>query len=146
MALNLLASILGIVLSVRFYDIFFETFPFIGFGSDGLGRVLSFIVVLSIISFILSFGFKFLAKILKIITSLPIISFFNRLMGGVFGLLQGLFIIGAILLVLSHYAFLDSLLNFVISNSEISPAFIKAVYWVKPFLPEAFKVIQSAVI
>lgn len=146
MALNLLASILGIILSIKFYEVFSETFPFLGFGSNGLGKVISFIVVLSIISFVLSFGFKLLAKVLKIITSLPIISFFNRLMGGLFGLLQGLFIIGAILFVLSHYAFLDKFLNLIISNSEISPVFIKAVYWLKPFLPDALKILQSALI
>ncbi|HNV12571.1 MAG TPA: CvpA family protein [bacterium] len=146
MALNLLASILGIILSIKFYDAFYELFPFIGFGSDSLGKVISFIVVLSIISFILSFGFKLLGKILKIITSLPVISLANRLAGGAFGLIQGLFIIGAILFVLSYYAVLNGLLNFVISNSEISPVFIKAVYWLKPFIPEALKVLQSAII
>jgi uncharacterized membrane protein required for colicin V production len=146
MALNLLASILGIILSIKFYEVFFDIFPFLGFGSSGLGKVISFIVVLSIISFVLSYGFKLLAKVLKIITSLPIISFFNRLIGGFFGLFQGLFIIGAILFVLSHYAFLDKFLNLIVANSEIAPVFIKAVYWLKPFLPEALEILQSALI
>lgn len=145
MILNLIASILGIILSIKFYDVFYELFPFIGFGSDPLGRVLSFIIVLSIISFILSFGFKVLAKILKIITSLPIISFVNRLGGGAFGLIQGFFIIGSILFVLSHYSVLSPLLEFVVSNSEVSPFFIKMVYWLKPFVPEAWGVLQGVI-
>lgn len=142
MALNLIASILSIILSIKFYNYVYEFFPFLGFGSDGLGRVISFVLTLAIISFILSFAFKFLAKVLKIVRFLPIVSTLNRLLGGVFGLIQGSFIIGAILLLLSHYAFLSGLIDLLKANSEIAPVFIKAVYWLKPFLPEVFENIQ----
>ncbi|PKM91376.1 hypothetical protein CVU82_02150 [Candidatus Falkowbacteria bacterium HGW-Falkowbacteria-1] len=145
MALNLLASVLGIILAIKFYSVFYDIFPFVGFGSEGIGKTLSFIIVLSIFSFILSFGFRLIAKILKIVTSLPIISLANRLAGAVFGLIQGLFILGSILFVLSHYAFLNYFLNFVISDSSISPILIKAVYWIEPFVPETLRLLQSMI-
>lgn len=145
MALNLIASILGIILAIKFYPVFYNFFPFIGFGSNALGNVLSFVIVLSIFTYILSFGFKLIAKALKIITSLPIISFANKLAGAGFGLFQGLFIIGSILFVLSYYSFLNYFLDYIISNSELSAIFIKAVYWLTPLIPEALKLVQEMI-
>ena len=143
MVLNLLSSVLGIILSIKFYEPLYDVFPAIGFGSDALGKTLSFLLILSLASFVLSFGLNIVAKVLKIITSLPVVSIFNRLAGGVFGLVQGLFVIGAILFVLSHYAIFSSWLDFAITNSELTPIFVKTVYWIKPFLPEALKLVQS---
>lgn len=145
MVLNLLASILGIILAIKFYSAFYDIFPFIGFGSEGLGKTISFIIALSVFSFILSFGFRLIAKVLKIVTSLPVISLANRVAGAFFGLIQGLFILGSILFVLSHYAFLNYFLNFIISDSSISPVLIKAVYWIEPFVPEALRLLQSMI-
>ena len=81
MILNLISSLLAIIISVNIYLQVYNLIPFIGFGSESLGKTLSFILVLAILAYLLGFVFKIIAKLLKIISSLPIISSFNRILG-----------------------------------------------------------------
>ncbi|MFA5420540.1 MAG: CvpA family protein [Patescibacteria group bacterium] len=143
MVLNLLSSVLAIIFAIKYYQTFYEFFPFVGFGSDSVGSFVSFILILTLSLYILSIGFKLLARVLKIISSLPIISFANKLAGAAFGLVQGLFILGAIFFFLSSYSFLNTFFDSIVSNSEISPFLIKAVVWIEPFVPEAIDAFRS---
>ena len=71
MVLHLIATVLSIIVSIRFYEKLYEYIPFIGFGSSAMGKVLSFIIILTVSSYILSLAFNLIAKVLKLITSLP---------------------------------------------------------------------------
>jgi membrane protein required for colicin V production len=145
MVLNLLSSVLAIIFAIKYYQIFYEFFPFVGFGSDSVGNFVSFVLVLSLSLYLISAGFKLLAKVLKVISAIPIISFVNRLGGAVFGLVQGLFILGAIFFFLSSYSFLNTFFDYIVSNSEISPFLITMVSWIEPFVPEAIDAFRSII-
>lgn len=145
MILNLGSSIISIIISVNIYLKVYELIPFIGFGSESLGKTISFILVLIILSYALSFAFKFAAKILKIITSLPIISFVNRFLGGILGLVQGLFVLGVIIFVMSRYAITNDFLNNLIVSSDVAPIFMGSINWITPLVPEALRLLDSAI-
>lgn len=145
MVLHLIATVLSIIVSIRFYEKLYEYIPFIGFGSSAMGKVLSFIIILTVSSYILSLAFNLIAKVLKLITSLPIISFVNRFLGGILGLLQGLFVLGAIVFIASRYTISDSFLNSLISGSQTAPVLLKIVSWVEPFVPDAIDAVSSVI-
>jgi uncharacterized membrane protein required for colicin V production len=145
MILNLGSSIISIIISVNIYLKIYEIIPFIGFGSESLGKTISFILVLIILNYALSFVFKFIAKILKIITSLPVISFVNRFMGGILGLIQGLFVLGVIIFVMSRYAITNDFLNNLVANSDVAPIFVGSINWITPLVPEALRLLESAI-
>ena len=145
MLLNLFSSILSIIISVHIYLKVYTLIPFIGFGSEGLGKTLAFILILAILNYLLSFVFKILAKLLKIISSLPIISSLNRILGGILGLLQGLFLLGMIIFVMSRYAITNDFLNTVVSSSDVAPVFMKSIAWLSPLVPQALRLLESVI-
>ncbi len=145
MILNLISSLLAIIISVNIYLQVYNLIPFIGFGSESLGKTLSFILVLAILAYLLGFVFKIIAKLLKIISSLPIISSFNRILGGILGFLQGLFILGMIIFVMSRYAITNEFLNNLVSNSDVAPVFMKSINWLSPLVPQALRLLDSVI-
>lgn len=145
MILNIISSILSIIIAVNLYLDFYNIFPFIGFKSESMGKTLSFIIVLVIVNFLLSLVFNIIAKVLKIITSLPVISFINRIFGGVLGLIQGFFILGVIVFVASRYAITNNFLNSLITGSDFAPFLLKIINWITPFIPTALKMLESAI-
>ncbi len=145
MILGILATILSIIISFKFFEQVYEWFPAIGFGSEALGKTLSFIIVLTLSSFVLNLAFNLIAKILKIITSLPLLSLANRILGALLGLIQGLFILGSIVFIAISYSFSNDLLSKIVEGSEIALFLIKAVSWAKPFVPTTIEAIESFV-
>lgn len=143
MILKLIATITAIIITVNVYIPVYETFPFIGFGSENLGKIISFIVILAIVNYLLSLIFGFIAKLLKIITSLPVVSFVNRVLGGILGLLQGLFILGVIIFVSSPFVLNSDFFNPLIAESSLAPMFLKVNVWISPFIPKALEMIDS---
>jgi membrane protein required for colicin V production len=146
MILHIISTVLSIIVSIKFYEQLYDLIPFIGFGSSAMGKVLSFIIILTVSSYILNLAFTFIAKILKVITSLPIVSFVNRFLGGVLGLIQGLFVLGAIVFIASRYSISNEFLNSLVGNSDVAPILIKVVSWVEPFIPTAIDTVEAVII
>ncbi|MFA5644335.1 MAG: CvpA family protein [Patescibacteria group bacterium] len=146
MILNLASTVVAIIISINLYLYFYDLVPFIGFGSESFGKMLSFLIVLIISNYLLSLVFQFIAKLLKIITSLPLVSFVNRLLGGGLGFLQGALILGVIIFMMSRYAITSALLNSLISKSDLAPIFVKAVSWLTPLIPEGLKMLESIIL
>jgi len=146
MILHIIATVLSIIISIKFFEALYDLIPFIGFGSSAMGKVLSFIIILTLSSYILNLAFTFIAKILKVVTSLPIISFVNRFLGGALGLVQGLFVLGAIVFIASRYSISNDFLSSLVGNSDVAPILIKLVSWVEPFIPTAISTVESVII
>jgi uncharacterized membrane protein required for colicin V production len=146
MTLNLISTILAIIIAINIYLYLYDFIPFIGFGSEAMGKIIAFILVLSIINYFLSFIFKIIAKILRIVTSLPIISFANRVLGSVLGLIQGVLVLGIIIYLMSRYALTSDFLNSAVSGSDFSPLLLQGVNWMSPLVPEALQSIESVII
>lgn len=145
MILNLSSSIISVIISINIYSKIYELVPFIGFGSESLGKTISFILILIILNYALSLVFKLIAKILKIITSLPVISFVNRIFGGFLGLVQGLFVLGVVIFVMSRYAITNNFLNNLVVGSNVAPVFIKSIDWITPLVPETLRLLESVI-
>jgi membrane protein required for colicin V production len=146
MILSLFSAILSIIIAVNIFLDVYNWVSFIGFGSESLGKTITFILVLIIVHYLLSIVFKIVAKVLKIITSLPVISLINRFLGGAIGLVKGLFILGIIIFVMSSYALSNELLSSLVIDSDIAPILIESVNWVSPLIPSALEAIESSVI
>ncbi len=146
MILSLFSAILSIIIAINIFLDVYNWISFVGFGSESLGKTITFILVLIIVHYLLNIVFKIIAKVLKIITSLPVISFINRFLGGALGLVKGLFILGIIIFVMSSYALSNELLSSLVINSDIAPVLIQSVDWISPLVPSALETIESSVI
>jgi membrane protein required for colicin V production len=136
-----LGSILGIILATliasRFYNIVAELF-----GGTNLTYLISFIVIFSVTVKLISLVFWLLGKLFKIITVLPLISQFDRFLGLVLGLAQGILILSVILNFSLKYPFNYWLIE-QMSASVVAGILLKIGFVLVPLFPDALKKIKS---
>jgi len=140
---NIVGLIVGIFIASRFYLQFYEWTETIFGGREGLGKVISFIVVFILVTVAVDWIFVILEKIFKIISIIPFTKLINRLLGAALGFVEGALFIGIILFVISRYAWIGSLFGDKLVSSQLTPFFLKMVNIVMPILPEALKALQS---
>ncbi len=139
--LESLGSIIGIIVAVivasRYYPILTSWF-----GDNNFSNIIAFILIFSVTIKVVSFLFWLLGKIFKIITVLPLVSSFDRMLGLILGLVQGIFMLAIILHFLLKYPLNDWLL-WQMSISVVSKVLLIIGQVFVPLFPEALKTIQS---
>lgn len=129
-------GIIAIILGFYGASIFYPQFSI---WLQGLTSIFS-VTIANILSFILLFILinrllMILVYILDKVFSVPIIGFVNKLLGGLFGFLGGLLIVGIIVLVFSSFSNGEIL---AFENSRIVPSAEKVIDLVKPLIPKSF--------
>ncbi len=135
---GLIKSIGGIIaIIIGFYgaSIFYISFSLwlqgvSGIFSNTIANIISFIVVFIIINRLV----MFLVYLLDKVFSVPIVGIFNKLLGGIFGFLAGLLIVGIIVLAISSF-YEGKILAF--KNSKISTNTQKIIEFIKPLIPKS---------
>lgn len=100
---------IGAFLAGRYYDEVGEMLKGVLFNSDILANVLGFILTFIVVNRAVALIFWIVDKIFNVIAIIPLLKTFNRLLGGIFGLLEGLIFIGIIVFFLSLVPFTGSL-------------------------------------
>lgn len=142
---NIVGLIVGAFIASRFYLQFYEWSQHFFGGREGLGKVISFIVVFVVVTMVVDWLFIILEKIFNVISIIPFTKTINRLLGGALGLLEGSLFIGLILFVASRYAWVGGLFGEHLVSSQVAPFFLKVVRLVMPVLPDALKALQSLI-
>ena len=93
---SLIGSIVGIFLTTRLIDPAFNQFGFI-FGGGNAARVIIFIILFMLISRLVGIVFWFLGKIWDVLSFIPFAKSFDRLLGGIFGCIEGIVIVGVLI-------------------------------------------------
>ncbi|MEI7620062.1 MAG: CvpA family protein [Candidatus Falkowbacteria bacterium] len=137
--------IIGSWIASHFYLIFYEWFKWLFFGYENAGKIISFILVLTIVSRLVGIGFYLIEKIFNVLSIIPFLKSFNKIAGAIFGFIEGTFTFGLIIYVASRYTLIDSFLGKQLSVSVISPFLMKLVNILTPLFPEALKVLKSIV-
>lgn len=139
--LESLGSIVGIIaaaiIASRFY-------PHVAgwFGGTNLSNIIAFIVIFGVAIKVVSLLFWVMGKIFRIITVLPFISSFDRLLGFVLGLVEGIFILAIILNFALKYP-LNEWMIWQMSISSVARVLLTIGGVFLPLFPEALKAIKS---
>ncbi|MDO8581605.1 MAG: CvpA family protein [bacterium] len=128
----LIGTVVGAFIAGQFYTIVPGTLP----------RLAAFIIIFLIVSRLVGFGFSLLDKAFHILSIIPFLKSINRLGGGIFGLLEGVLVVGTILIVASRYN-LGSWFTGAMTQSKVAPSLVSASQVILPFLPIALKKLQS---
>lgn len=131
---SLVGTIVGAFIAGQFYTIVPGTLP----------RLAAFILIFLIVSRLVGFGFSLLERVFHILTILPFLKSVNRLGGGIFGLLEGVLVVGTALIVMSQYH-LGPWFTTAMMNSKVVPSLVNAAQVLLPFLPLALQQLQSFV-
>jgi len=141
---SLVGMIAGLYLASRYYMIAADWLIKYTGWSGNFSRILAFIIAFVLINRLVNLAFWLLNKILKIVTGLPFIRGLDRLLGLLFGLAEGVLVLGAIIFFIARFpvgqTFMDAL-----GKSTLAPQLTKPVAMLLPLLPEALKAIKSTI-
>lgn len=129
---EILGVFLAIYVAINFYGAFSSwlenTVSFLhGTMTDIVSVILLFIGVNVVVSIIVYFIDK--------IFSLPILNFFNHLLGGIFGLIEGALLVVVLFFILAYFGIGVGMFE----NSKAIPYVEKFSFFVKPLLPKDLK-------
>lgn len=133
------------VLASRFYLFIFDYIePFL-FGRDNLGKVLSFFILFSLISKLVSLVFYFFDKAFSFLTIIPFLKSLNKIGGALFGFLAGSLSVGLLLFVSSKYAIIDNWFGTWLAGSKVAPLILDFAKILLPLLPEALRSLKGII-
>lgn len=115
------------------------------FNHQALGNIICFLVIFALVSKLVQMLFMLLDRVVHILSIIPFLGAINRLLGGVFGLIEGIFVLGLILFIASKYVIINSMLGNVLSASQFAPELLKATKVLSPLFPDTLKMLQSII-
>ncbi len=132
---SLAGVIAGAWLASIFYVDAFELAENLFFGHETLGKIITFIVLFTIINRLVCFGFSLLDKTYNIISIIPFLKTINRLGGAVFGFLEGGVVVGLALYIAANNFFVGGLISKLLESSQVAPFLIGFIEALRPLLP-----------
>lgn len=135
----ILAFILGIFFASRLYLPFYEWGSQYVSGQENILKIISFIILLLLVSKIVELFFVFLEKVFKLAAFIPGTKLINNLLGALFGFILGLLFLGAIIFVLSKYLDFGGLITNLIEVSSIAQFLLSINSIIFPLLSASFK-------
>lgn len=141
---SLIGTAFGVYIASRYYGA--AASWIIGFThwDQNYIKVIVFIVSFTLIARLVGFIFWVMEKFLTIFTRMPFIHGLDRLLGGVFGVLEGAVVIGVSLYFIARFpinlSFMEGL-----AHSQIAPPLVKIASILVPLFPEALRILRSTV-
>lgn len=134
--------IVGIISAGQFYPIVTTYIsPYIPIVSENIINILSFFVVLSVISKLVSF---IIDRIFGLISIIPFVKTFNRLLGALLGLIGGVIVTGALIYMMSRFP-IATFFEEMITNSKLAPTLLMLFKPITILFPEILKEIKSLI-
>lgn len=139
---SLAGTVLGVFLASRWYIPLAGWLSKITGWTDNFTNVLMFIIAFIIINRLVGFAFFLLDRLLSVFTHLPFINGINRLLGLVFGIAEGVIVVGIILYFITKFPLGPNFMASVAASKIAAYCIgIASILW--PLIPEAIKAIQG---
>jgi membrane protein required for colicin V production len=141
---SLIGTAFGVYLASRFYEpVANWVINFTGVGQNYI-KVTVFIISFLVITRLVGFVFWVLQRFLTMFTRMPFIHGLDRIMGAIFGFLEGSVIVGVSLFFIARFPisipFMDGM-----ANSKLAPPLVKLASILIPLFPEAVRLLRSTV-
>lgn len=135
---SLLGTALGAFLAFRYFGWLADILMKFTGWTGNFPKVVAFIIVFLIINRLIGYIFFLIGKLASPITNLPIIHTFDSILGAIFGLLEGAFVLGVIAIFIQKIP-LGNLLAAQILSSRVVPICLSVASILLPLIPEFFK-------
>ncbi len=142
---HVVGLIIGAYIASHFYLFFFEWWKSIFNGHDAVGKAVTFIVLFTLVTWVMDFVFKLIEKLFNLIAIIPGSKYINNVAGAVLGFLEGALFLGLIIFVISRYALIGNFFGSQLTTSVVAPFLLKIVNIILPILPDALKALQSII-
>lgn len=135
---TLVGTIVAAIFTGRVIDILSHTFGFL-FGGGAIGRVIIYLIVFLIISRLIGLAFWIVGKMLGIVSWLPFVKSIDHLLGGLFGFIEGIIIVGFVLLYASHVLPPIILAQAHLDQSAFAKYVLQTMTTLELFLPDSIR-------
>ncbi len=141
---SLVGTVFGVYLASRYYEPVANWI--IGFSgwSQNYVKVIVFVVSFMLITRLVGFVFWLIEKVLSIFTRMPFIRGLDRILGMVFGILEGAIVLGISLFFIARFPISLTFMN-GLASSQVAPPLVKLASILLPLLPEALRLLRSTV-
>ncbi len=130
--------LVGVFFASRYYDILAEAWSWLFFGSETVAKVVLFILIFILIDRLFKLAVYFLDKFFNLLKFIPFTKFINKLAGGVFGLVEGVLIVGLFLYIAVRFPISKSLIA-VIKDSDIAGQLLNFVNILTPLIADTLE-------
>lgn len=138
-----LGTILGALIAGHNYEKIATWLEPFFLGHLNLARVVCFLLLFIIITRLVGLIFHIINKIFNIISFFPFVKTFNRLTGALFGLFEGVLIIGIFVYILNKYP--TGWAETLLPNSQIAPVLMKISSILTIFLPKFLTKLEGVI-
>ncbi len=114
-------------------------------GYDNIGKVICFIVIFIVSTWVIHFVFMLIDKTYNLLAILPFMKSINRLGGGILYLLVGAIVLGLLIYVVAKYAPAGTSVGIWLLTSKIAPWLLGVAKILMPFISGSLKNIQSLI-
>jgi len=141
---SLIGTIFGVYLASRYYESVAGWIVGFTHWDQNYVKVIIFVLTFILITRLVGFAFLIMEKVLTIFTRLPFIHGLDRLLGAIFGTLEGAIVVGVSLYFIARFpislSFMDGL-----AHSQLAPPLVKLASILIPLFPEALRLLRSTV-
>lgn len=139
----MIGTIVGIIFASRLIDPAFSTFGFL-FGGGTAAKIILFILIFFLITRIIGLVFWFLSKFFHFFSWIPFLRSFDRVLGALFGFIEGVIVVGVVLFY-AMQVLPDDTLRDVLETSRVANFLIVTMTTLQVFFPEyARQAVESA--
>lgn len=140
---SMVGTVLGVYLAVRYFEpVAALIVKYTGWGGN-LPKVLMFAIAFIVINRLVGLLFWILGKGLGLVTRLPFIRSLDRLLGLIFGLVEGVLVLGVCLYFIGKFPVGEGFMG-ALKQSRVAPELVKPVSVMLPLVPEAIKTAKGA--
>ena len=132
---GIIGLFVGAYMAGLYYDEAADMLINLLFGSQILANVLGFLLVFIIVNRVIALLFWIIDKVFHVIAIIPFLKTFNRLLGGLFGLIEGLIFVGIVVFFLSLIPFTGGLQE-AVAKSRFAPVMETVGRIADPFIPD----------
>lgn len=140
----LVGTIAGAFLAARWYEPVADWAGFLFGGRENLAKIVCFLILFIIINRLVGLVFWLIDKVFSFFKIVPFLSTINRLLGAVFGFLEGTLVLGLTLFIAEKYPLGDWFMN-SLADSKVADYFITVGKILMPLLPEVLRQIKSLI-
>ena len=142
--ISMVGLVASIYLATRYYSIGADWLINVTGWQPNISKVIIFVISFIVINRLVVLIFWFINKTLTAITNLPIIRGLDRLVGFVFGLVEGAITLGVIFYFISRFPVGTTFMGWV-TSSVIVPKTVSLVGVFMPLIPDALKTVRSTI-
>lgn len=130
---SIIGTIAGLILTNKYIDLVFH---YVGpyFGNSAVSRIITFILLFVLITRLIGIVFWLLGKVFRVISWIPFAKTFDRLLGAGLGLIEGIIVIGVVLIFSMQVVPKDMLEN-LLKTSQFAKYFVMMLGLVPFALP-----------